>query len=79
MQIMVNKPPPKETYMADDRCHIVSSLVRQGAGGRIYLYDAYHTEEEEDHPDDLVSLEYVTYALVVHFFIVLSLIFLAKS
>ena len=61
--------------MADDRCHVASCLVRQGAGGRIYLHDAYHTEKEEDHPDHLVSLENITNALLIHFFIVLSVLF----
>ena len=34
----------------------------------------YHTEKEEDHPDHLVSLENITNALVIHFFIVLSVL-----
>jgi hypothetical protein len=34
----------------------------------IHLHDTDHAEKEENHPDYLVSLEYVAYGFIVHFF-----------
>ncbi len=75
---MVNRPPPKSKDMSDNRCHIVSGLVRQGAGRQNIPPRCLSYREEEDHPDHLVSLENITYALVIHFFIVLSVLFVEK-
>ena len=50
----------------DDRRGIASSFVGQLGRGRKYLYDADETKEEKHHPDDFVTLEYVSKFLVVH-------------
>jgi hypothetical protein len=50
--------------MENDRSHIVLALVCQVTRSREYFDDTDHTEEEEYHPDDLVSFKDVSYFLV---------------
>jgi hypothetical protein len=50
--------------MEYDRPHIVLALVCQVTRSREYFDDTDHTEEEEYHPDDLVSFKDVSYFLV---------------
>jgi hypothetical protein len=45
------------------------TFIGQVTGGREHLHDTDHTKKEEHHPDDLVSLENITY-LFVHCFYV---------
>ena len=54
--------------MVGDRADIVLALIGQIAGSREYFHKTDHAEEEEYHPDDLVSFEYIAY-LLVHYFI----------
>ena len=50
--------------MIDDRTDIILALIGESAGCGEHLDDAHHTEEEEDHPDNLVSLEDISYFLI---------------
>jgi hypothetical protein len=43
----------------EDRVHIVLALVRQRARSREHFDDADEAQEEEYHPDDLVSLKQI--------------------
>ena len=47
-----------------DGTHIVLALVCQVTRSREYFDDTDHTEEEEYHPDDLVTLEEVANFLI---------------
>ena len=65
-----NSQEHTETQQADvldDRRDIASSFVGQLGRGRKNLYDADETKEEKHHPDDFVTLEYVSNFFVVHF------------
>jgi hypothetical protein len=58
--------------MVDNRADIVLALIGQCAGSRENLHQTDETEEQEDHPDGLVTLKDIAYFLC-HLLILYSL------